>query len=203
LAVQVRPAQAQTGTSSDVININIPDNPLVATMSETGTEPTVAFNTNLSFGTASSSPGTDITLPGVFTVLLLDPPNEPTQPGETRIIISLPSGGTAALSDAVINTAGNTQVPPQLLFLSDPNPDLQVVATNLANATNPTFLTETGSAQNISANLGTLTAFGSPQVLFTSDVETPEPASLTLLAAGAAGMLLMTRRRAAAKPKCG
>jgi hypothetical protein len=198
LAVQVRPAQAQSGSSSDVINIAIPDNPKVLTIPEISPETTAAFNTNQSFGAPASSPGTDMTLPGVFTVLFADPATEPPQPGETPIVVTVPGFGTFHLSDAVVNTAGTTQVPPQLLFMSDlGNTDLQEVANNVANATNLTIVTETGSAQNISGSLGSLTAYGSPQVLFTSDVEVPEPESWSLLAAGAAGLLLMLRWRTA------
>jgi hypothetical protein len=200
LAIHVQPAQAQSGSSSDVININIADNPQVLTIPETSPESTIAFNTNQTFGTPASSPGTDITLPGVFTVLFADPATEPPQPGETPIVVTVPGFGTFNLSDAVVNTAGSTQVPPQLLFMSDlGNTDLQQVANNVANATNLTILTETGSAQDISAHLGALTAYGSPQVLLTSDV-VPEPASLSLLAAGAGGLLLLLLRRRTPAP---
>jgi hypothetical protein len=167
----------------------------------TAGEPPLVFGGGPAPVAPAVPPATAITFPGVSLVLLTEPAGEPLDPGETPIIIPT-STGPQILSDAVISTLGNAQLPPQIMLVSDGGGDLQAIATDLANVpVLPPIITETGSLQDVSALLGLSTAgspFGPPiDVQVQSDVTVPEPASLSVLGIGAWALLARRSKRTA------
>ena len=134
--------------------------------------------------------------PGVFPVLsyvaLLEPLNDPIDPGTTPIII-IPGAGSRVLSDLAISFTVPNGV--GVAFLSDADPLLQAYASFLQLNNNAAlkFVTETGQLQDVTALLQT-----PYRVQVASDVAAvPEPAGWLLLAAGLGVLGLAKRRRAA------
>ena len=134
--------------------------------------------------------------PGVFPVLsyvaLLEPLNDPIDPGTTPIIIIIPGAGSRVLSDLAISFTVPNGV--GVAFLSDADPLLQAYASFLQLNNNAAlkFVTETGQLQDVTAFLQT-----PYRVQVASDVAAvPEPAAYALLAAGL-GMLGWRKRRRA------
>jgi hypothetical protein len=136
---------------------------------------------------------------GAEVTLLIDPAGEPINPSEPPPIpIIIPGGGTAFLSDAVVSTLNvPAAFPPQVALFSDPSHFLQEIANDLPNATRPPVIDlETGALQPANVNSAALAQFGLGQVLVASDVEVPEPASLSVLGLLAGGLLIRRRQTA-------
>lgn len=134
------------------------------------------------------------TVPGASIVILTEPANEPLDPGEIPItIIDKATGAQLTVSDVVISTIGNqVQAPFQVTLVSDGDPDLQQIINGMqANGTPFTWQVETGLMQDLTQQLIP------PQFPWTvgvrSDVNTPEPSTIVLLAL--AGLSLFAWRR--------
>jgi hypothetical protein len=193
-------ARAQsTGANSDRMVISGPAGVGVIfdqSIPEVVPEPTLGFD-----GTPNPAvipaglPGFAVTQPGVSVVLFLEATPDP---GETPPIYTDPRTGLQyPLSDAIIDTVGNngTAVPPLIMLVSDGSSDLQAVASDLANATQPpVIMAETGDLQDLTAYLGsTFPGFTFPiDIQVQSDV--PEPLSLSMLGLSAVGLLHRRRR---------
>jgi hypothetical protein len=136
-------------------------------------------------------------LQGANYTLMLDPVGEPLDPGETQIPITIPgTTQTYFLSDAVVSTLNipATQ-PPQVALFSDPSQFLQEIASVIPSAANnpPKFIFETGQLQFIDVG-SSAQQFGVGAVFVASDVEVPEPATMSLLGIASAGLLVRRRR---------
>jgi len=195
-------ARSQTNTLSDRMLITGPNGvPIfdqILPETTTGPEPTLGFGGGAApVAVPAGLPGVAVTLPGVNVVLLSETVVDPLEP----VVTYVPPGSTSPIfiSDAIISTANatGTSLPPLVMLLSDPNPDLNTVVTNLANApVPPTILPETGNLQDMTQYLGS----GFPGLTFPIDIQVqsdvPEPAIGTLLLLGSL-TLLGVRRRAA------
>jgi hypothetical protein len=136
------------------------------------------------------------TVPGASIVILTEPANEPLDPGEIPItIIDKATGAQLTVSDVVISTIGNqVQAPFQVTLVSDGDPDLQqIIAGMQANGTPFTWQVETGLMQDLTQQLIP------PQFPWTvgvrSDVSTPEPSTIVLLALAGLSLFAWRRRR--------
>ena len=124
--------------------------------------------------------------PGSIAVILTEPAGEATESGP--IIFPGPNG-PVFVSDVVISTLNSQATfPPIIALVSDGDPLLaQLVAT--LPPTTP-FIPETGGLQDLTLPLvpgGVFPGFGPVTVLVRSDVTTPEPSSIALLALGCVG----------------
>jgi hypothetical protein len=196
-------AGAQANSLSDRLLITDPNhNPIFdQILPETpGTvEPTLAFGgTPAPVSIPAGFPGAVVTLPGTKVVLFTE---TVADPGEPTLIYTNPlTGQQSIISDAIISTVGtvsSTGVPPYIMLLSDPNPDLTQVVTNLANApTPPVLMPETGSLQDLTPIVGSTF----PGLTFPIDVQAqsdvPEPTIGGLMAIGSLALVGLRRRQA-------
>jgi hypothetical protein len=188
-----------TGNNSDRMVISGPPGVGVIfdqSIPEIVPEPTLGFGgTPNPVVIPAGLPGLAVTQPGVSVVLFLEATPEP---GEAPPIYTDPRTSVQyPLSDAIIDTVGNNgvTVPPLIMLVSDGGSDLQAVATDLANATQPpVIMAETGDLQDLTPFLGSTF----PGISFPIDIQVQsdvaEPVSLSMLGLGACGLLRRRRR---------
>jgi hypothetical protein len=145
-------------------------------------------------------PATAVMLKGAGIVALYEPAGEPSEPGETPIIIPGPNG-PITLSDVVISTLAIPAVPPFITLVSDGGPDLGQIAAELPTLPGVTYLQETGQLQDLSPFLAPAgNPLGPLIVAVASDVNpVPEPSTFVLLGLSSIGLfgLVWHRRRIA------
>jgi hypothetical protein len=170
-----------------IFDHSIPEPPTVG-------ETTLVFDGTATPGTPAIAPPAAVTMVGTKVVFLTEPAGSVPDPGETPITVPGPNG-PVVLSDVVLSTAAIAGVPPQVMLVSDGDPNLALIATALPNfPTPPSFLAETGALQDVTSLLGLsgTTQFGPITVQVASDV--PEPAALSLLVLAGVPALLRRRR---------
>ena len=127
--------------------------------------------------------------PGSLAVILTEPAGTPPDPGETPIVFSGPNG-QVFVSDVVISTVNNqVGFAPMIALVSDGDPILQQLVATLPPTT--PFIPETGALQDVTPMLipgGVFPGIGPVTVLVRSDVTTPEPSSIVLIALGLVGV---------------
>ena len=144
MLASANPANAQTNTLSDELSILDPSGFKIfdATIPETAG----AAETSVSFPTAFDP--ALIGAPGIGYVFLTEPAGTAPDPGETPIIIPGPNG-PVIISDLLVSTLANPQVPPSVQFISDGDPLLAQIADRIATLPGVAFLTETGAFQDV------------------------------------------------------
>ncbi len=197
LLAQAQASWAQVGTPSDRLVITAPTGaPLFdqTIPEETGTEVQAIYSPAVPPVIVPA--GQAVTSPLFGTILLLEPIGTVPDPGETSLIINIPGAAPRILSDALIWTKpANTAIPPYIQLISDGDPELRDVANSFPNIPAPILLDETGKLQDLTPLVDSVLVPQGGTIQVYSDLEVPEPGSISLLALG--GIALLARRRRA------
>jgi len=118
-------------------------------------------------------PGT----PGLFYVILSEPPTEPIDPTELPPVTYSGPNGPVVVSDLLINTLFSG-VSLGVALISDNNTDLATYLAAIPTGTSVPILSETGGLQDVSAQLNPA---GPTEIFVRSDVIVPEPSSIVIL----------------------